>query len=79
LISGARRGITRLIDAYQEGFLERAEFEPRIQGAKERLAKLESEAKTVATREARERELQSAIDHLQSFADRVQNGLDNAD
>lgn len=79
LISGVRRGIARLIDAYQEGFLERAEFEPRIQAARERLAKLESEAQTLASREAEEGELRRAIDHLRSFADRIRDGLENAD
>src|SRR5271170_1340257 len=50
LIGSVRRGITRLIDAYQEGFLERNEFEPRILAAKERLTKLELEAKAAADR-----------------------------
>jgi len=79
LISGVRRGITRLIDAYQGGFLEREEFEPRIHAAKERLAKLESEAKALAGREAELLELQRTIDHLQSFAARIQHGLEHAD
>ena len=54
-----RRGITRLIDAYQEGFLEREEFEPRIRAAKERLAKLETEAKAAADRESEAQDLQN--------------------
>ena len=79
LIASVRRGIARLIDAYQEGYLERDEFEPRIQAAKERLAKLESEAESVAVRVAEEQELQKAIDHLQSFAARIRGGLEKAD
>jgi len=79
LIASVRRGIARLIDAYQDGYLERDEFEPRIHAAKERLAKLESEAKTVTDREAEEQELQKAIDQLQSFAARIQDGLEKAD
>jgi site-specific DNA recombinase len=79
LIASVRRGIARLIDAYQEGYLERDEFEPRIHAAKERLAKLESESKIITDREAEEQELQKVIGHLQSFAARIKNGLEKAD
>src|SRR5262249_18802110 len=47
--------------------------------AKERLAKLETEAKAVADREAEDRDVRAAVDQLQSFAARVRNGLENAD
>ena len=79
LISSVRRGITRLIDAYQDGFVEREEFEPRIRAAKERLGKLESEAKTVADREDEQEKLRATVDQLQSFAARIQSGLEDAD
>src|SRR5262249_54753918 len=55
------------------------EFEPRIRGAKERLAKLETEAQTQAEEEAQEQELRLVIGQLQEFAERVQNGLAEAD
>src|SRR5437763_7918272 len=45
LIRKLRRGIARLIDAYGEGLLEKEEFEPRIRTARERLARLQSEAR----------------------------------
>src|SRR5262245_3765436 len=35
-----QRGLTRLIDAYAEGLLDKAEFEPRVRGAKQRLSEL---------------------------------------
>jgi site-specific DNA recombinase len=79
LIGSVRRGITRLIDAYQEGFLEREEFEPRIRTAKERLAKLELEAKAAVDRESQSQDLRTAIDQLQLFASRIQGGLQDAD
>jgi site-specific DNA recombinase len=79
LIGSVRRGITRLIDAYQEGFLERDEFEPRIRAAKERLAKLELEAKAAADRESQSQDMQTAIDQLQMFASRIREGLKDAD
>src|SRR5262249_60842334 len=41
LIQRARRGVSRLIDAFGDGLLEREEFEPRLRAARERLAPLE--------------------------------------
>jgi site-specific DNA recombinase len=79
LIAGVRRGITRLIDAYQEGHVEREEFEPRIRSAKERLAKLEAEAKATRDRDAEAQNLRAAMDQLQLFAVRIRDGLKEAD
>ena len=39
-----RQGITRLIDGYAEGYLDKAEAEPRIRRFKERLKRLEEQA-----------------------------------
>jgi site-specific DNA recombinase len=79
LIGSVRRGITRLIDAYQEGYLERDEFEPRIRTAKERLAKLEHEAQAAVDRESQSQDLQTAIDQLGKFTSRIRGGLQDAD
>jgi site-specific DNA recombinase len=79
LIAKTRQGLARLIDAYQEGYLEREEFEPRIAKTKERLSQLEKEAKLVAEREAESKDLGNVIGHLQSFAERVRDGLKDAD
>ncbi len=79
LIQKVKRGIARLIDAYEEGLLEKREFEPRIRSAKERLAKLETEAQSQAAAEAEEQELRLVIGQLQEFAERVRSGLAEAD
>jgi site-specific DNA recombinase len=79
LIGSVRRGITRLIDAYQDGHLEREEFEPRIRVARERLAKLEIEAKAAVDRELEVQDVRTAIDRLESFASRIRDGLQDAD
>jgi len=79
LIQKVKRGIARLIDAYGEGLLDKGEFEPRIRGAKERLAKLQVEAGAQADEEAQEQELRLVIGHLQEFAERVRSGLEEAD
>ncbi|MFH1110608.1 MAG: hypothetical protein V1790_15630, partial [Planctomycetota bacterium] len=44
MIQRVQRGIARLIDAYEDGLIERTEFEPRIKTAKSRLEKLQGEA-----------------------------------
>jgi hypothetical protein len=79
LIQKVKRGIARLIDAYEEGLLDKKEFEPRIRSAKERLAKLESEARAEADEEAQEQDLRLVIGQLQEFAELVRSGLGKAD
>jgi len=79
LLAQVRRGITRLIDAYQDGYLEREEFEPRMHSAKQRLAKLEKEASAAADRNAERENLQAVIDQLEKFAQRIRQGLHEAD
>jgi site-specific DNA recombinase len=74
-----QRGITRLIDGYTEGLLEKTEFEPRLRESKRRLNELDAEAKVLAERESREQELNVVIGHLQDFSQRVQDGLAAAD
>jgi len=79
LIEKVRRGIGRLIDAYGEGLLEKAEFEPRIREARERLARLESEAAAAAKRESEEADFAAAVEQLEAFAQRIGKGLREAD
>jgi len=74
-----RRGMARLIDAYQGGLLEKGEFEPRMTATRARLAKLESELKSQADAESAAREMRLVIDNLQTFAERVKSGLGEAD
>jgi site-specific DNA recombinase len=79
LIQKVKRGIARLIDAYEEGLLDKKEFEPRIRSAKERLAKLEAEAQAEADEQAQEQELRLVIGQFQEFAELVRSGLGAAD
>ena len=79
VIRRVRRAIARLIDAYQDGLLERAEFEPRIKSAKDRLARLQAEAKVQAEQEAEEQQLRLVIGQLKEFACKVKEGLQDAD
>src|SRR4029077_7936868 len=53
-IGAVQRSISRLIDAYEDGLLEKTEFEPRVARARQRLERLKKEAAT-ATEEATQR------------------------
>jgi site-specific DNA recombinase len=79
LVQKVKRGIARLIDAYAEGVVEKSEFEPRLRSARERLERLQADAKEQADREAQEQELRLVVGRLQEFADQVRDGLKKAD
>jgi site-specific DNA recombinase len=79
LIQKVKRGIARLIDAYGEGLVDKEEFEPRVRAFRERLARLEAEARQQQELEAQERELRLVVGRLQEFAERVKAGLEEAD
>jgi site-specific DNA recombinase len=78
-IQKVKRGIARLVDAYEDGLLERSDFEPRIHRSRDRLAKLDAEAKKQADEESQRVELRLVIGHLQEFVDRIKCGLHDAD
>jgi site-specific DNA recombinase len=78
-IGKLKRGIGRLIDAYRDGFLEKAEFEPQMRQQKERLARLEAEEKTQAQEETQRAALRLLIGQLEDFTKRMSEGLEGAD
>jgi site-specific DNA recombinase len=76
LITQVKKSISRLIDAYGEGMLEKSEFEPRITAARARLSRLEGERKLTVARAGEESELRLVIGQLQDFANRVSDNLE---
>lgn len=78
-IQKVKRGIARLIDAYEDGLLERPDFESRIGRSRDRLAMLEAEAKKQVLEIAQRNELRLVIGQVQEFADRIKSGLHDAD
>lgn len=78
-IGQLKRGIGRLIDAYRDGFLDKAEFEPQMRQQKERLTRLEAEEKTQAQEETQRAELRLLIGQLEDFTTRLSEGLEGAD
>jgi site-specific DNA recombinase len=77
-VTAVQRGISRLIDGYSEGLLEKAEFEPRLRAARERLQRLEAEAQVQADAAARQAELRLVLGKLQEFAESIRAGLQEA-
>jgi site-specific DNA recombinase len=72
-------GLTRLIDAYTDGLLDKAEFEPRLRDVKQRLSKLEAQVKLLAEEETHDQQLRAVLDRLEQFAQQVRQALDSAD
>ena len=79
LIKKVKRGIARLLDAYQDGLIDKSEFEPRMQRAKERLTKLQTEVKKQADEQTQQKELSMVIGHMQDFAGKVSSNLEEVD
>jgi len=79
LTNQVKRNISRLIDAYEEGILEKSEFEPRISAARQRLSRLEEERVRKAAEESRASELRLVIGQLEEFARQVSEGLREPD
>jgi site-specific DNA recombinase len=78
-VSKVRRGIARLIDAYEQGLVDKSEFEPRIKAARQQISALEQQLKQQIDQQARQKEMKLVIDNLQMFSARVTAGLDQAD
>jgi site-specific DNA recombinase len=78
-IAKVRQGIARLIDGYAEGYLEKAEAEPRIRRFKERFQRLEEQALQLRTQAQSQADLQLVIGQLEVFSVKVQGGLEQLD
>ncbi len=78
-IAQLKRRTARLIDAYENDWLDKADFESRIRRVKERLAR-EEEAQAQRDRETTsEEELRLLVGNFETFAGHIREGLDQAD
>lgn len=75
----AERAVSRLIDAFADGVLEKTEFEPRLATARQRVERLRRELEQLAKHDAEQVQLRAALACLDEFADRMRTGLDHAD
>src|SRR5439155_18985073 len=66
-------------DAYEQGLVDKDEFEPRIKAARRQLEQLEQQLKQQVDQQARQQEMKLVIDNLQMFSARVTTGLDQSD
>jgi site-specific DNA recombinase len=78
-MTSLRRGIGRLIDSYTEGVIDKAEFEPRIAGLKQRESQLQERHQAALDAAETERDLALVISRLEDFSAKVTTGLDNLD
>jgi site-specific DNA recombinase len=74
-----QQGITRLIDSYAEGFVQKVEFEPRITHLRQRLLELEQQELKIQDQANLQAELQVAISRLEEFGEKVKTNLAEAD
>jgi site-specific DNA recombinase len=78
-ITTIQRGIDRLIDCYAGGYIEKAEFEPRIAGLKLRRSQLEEQKRAAIKAANSECELSLVVSRLEDFSAKVSHGLDRLD
>jgi site-specific DNA recombinase len=74
-----KQGLSRLIDSYAEGLIDKQEFQPRVERSREKLRKLEQAIEAWADEERRQQELRLMVIHLEEFARCVTAGLEQAD
>ena len=78
-IGKVKRGMSRIADAYEEGWLDKAEFEQRMGRAKDQLTRLQAQIQAMSDEESQRREMRLVIGQLGAFAQRVAEGLESAD
>ena len=70
-----QRVLTRLIDAYENGLLQKEEFAPRLERTRHRLQDWQTQLEQLRAAQAQEKTLEQAIGHLEDFATRIDTGL----
>jgi site-specific DNA recombinase len=71
--------MSRLIDLYQDGVLDRAAFEPRLRQAQERLRVLEDQMAAVTAEQSRRQDLHLVVGQVETFARLLEGSLEQAD
>jgi site-specific DNA recombinase len=74
-----RRGMGRLIDSYAEGLIERAEFEPRIAGFRQRIGGWEAQIKAMRDEATLQSTLSLVIGRIEDFAKQVHDRMSKVD
>ena len=74
-----KQGLSRLIDAFADGLLEAAEFEPRMRGMKERLGQMTSELARIREQAEQEEQWREVYRYAEDFAEEMKGRLEDAD
>ena len=74
-----KQGISRLIDSYTQGYINKIEFEPRIKAMKERLKILEGQKQEIVHQASLKKELTLLINNVEQFAAMVVSNLEAID
>jgi site-specific DNA recombinase len=78
-LATAQRSVDRLIDAYADGVLDRAEFDPRLKRARDRLSKLQQQLSDLETETREQSTLREALACLDDFTASIGTNLESAD
>jgi site-specific DNA recombinase len=73
-----KRRIARLIDAYENDYLDKHEFEPRVRAAKEKLASNEAALREQEQANTQTEEIRLVIGRFEVFAEEIRTGLKQA-
>jgi site-specific DNA recombinase len=74
-----KRRIARLIDAYENGWLDKVEFEPRVRSVKDRMARDEAALAEHQRDSVDAEELRLVLGQFDAFAERMSENLEQAD
>ena len=78
-VAKLKRRLARLIDAYENGYLDKTDFEPRVQRAKEHLVREEASLAHQQSELAGDAELRLLVGEFDRFAAQMRDGLAAAD
>ena len=78
-LTAAERSVNRLIDVYTDGVLERAEFDPRLERARERVSKLKTQLDEHEHDSREQAAVREALACLDDFTASIGNNLESAD
>ena len=70
-----KRALARLIDAYESGLLEKEEFVPRLERARQRLQDWQTQLEQLHEAQTQEQTMADVIGRLEDFAARIATGL----
>ncbi len=79
LTQKVKRGIGRLIDAYENGLIDRTELESRLSPARQRLQQLEEQIAALGMEQSRLQDLQLIVGQIETFARKLEGSLEQAD